>query len=111
MSDKIITVTIELLGKYYSIRCPVEEEAALQQAAQYLNQKMLEVQDSGKTINLERIAIISALNVTYQFLQHDQQKTSMISKINQRISHLQDKIDTAIKKPFQTELIYATELD
>ena len=109
MTNKITNATIEILGKIYSIRCPESELPSLQEAAAFLNRKMSEVQESGKAINLERIAIISALNITHQFLQLDQQKNSFMNKINQRINHLQDKLDTTINKSLQTELIYTAE--
>jgi len=109
MTDKIINTTIEILGKFYSIRCPESELNSLQLAAQHLNKKMTEVQDSGKAINLERIAIIAALNIANEFLQLDQQKSSLMGKINQRISSLQDKLDSAINKTLQTELVYTAD--
>lgn len=107
--SKIINTTIEILGKIYPIRCAESELASLQQAAQYLNQKMSEVKESGKAINLERIAIITALNIVHQFLQQDQQKSSHLNKINQRITHLQNKLEDTINRALQTELIYTTE--
>lgn len=82
---------------------------SLQEAAAFLNGKMKEVQDAGKVINLERIAIITALNIAYLYLQQDEQKTSLMGKINQKIAQLQDRIDHAISKPLQTELIYTAE--
>jgi cell division protein ZapA len=109
MTNKTVNTIVEILGKPYPIRCPESELQSLQEAADYLNRKMAEIQESGKVINLERIAIITALNIAHQFLQMDQQKDTLMSKINQRISTLQDKLDTAIKKPMQTELIYVTE--
>ncbi|VVC76878.1 Cell division protein ZapA [Aquicella siphonis] len=109
MTHKSISTTIEILGKPYPIKCPENELASLHEAAAFLNKKMTETQESGNVINLERIAIITALNITYQFLQLDQQKSSFMHKVNQRISHLQDKLDTAINKALQTELIYTTE--
>src|SRR5262245_38836366 len=109
MSNKTIQTTIEILGKLYPIRCSESELESLKQAASYLNQKMTEVQASGKAINLERIAIITALNISHQFLEMDQQKTMHMNKINQRIAHLQNKLDAAINQTLQTELIYTTE--
>lgn len=105
MSANIIHTTIEILGKFYPVRCPESELKSLQQAADYLNQKMQETKDSGKSVVLERIAIITALNIAHQFLQLDQQKNNLLSKVNQRINHLQDKLDIAINKNQQTELI------
>lgn len=109
MSEKIVNTTIEILGKFYPVRCPESEVKSLQIAAEFLNKKMFEVQESGKTINLERIAIITALNITYQFLELDQQKKSLMDKINHRITQLQDKLDLAVDKTLQAELIYSTE--
>jgi cell division protein ZapA len=109
MTDKIVSTTIEILGKLYPIRCQESELGSLQQAAELLNQKMNEVKESGKVINLERIAIITALNIAHQFLQLDQQKHHHANKINQRITQLQDKLDASINKTLQTELIYTTE--
>jgi cell division protein ZapA len=110
MDDKTISTTVTLLGKPYPIRCPEAELHSLQKAADYLNQKMTEVQESGKAINVERIAIITALNITYQLLQGDQQKTSLMDKINQHLLRLQDKLDGAINQSVATtELIYSAE--
>lgn len=109
MTDNTVSSTIEILGKPYPIRCPESELEALQKAAKHLNDKMLEVQNSGKAINLERIAIITALNFAYELLQHDQQKESFVDKVHQHISRLQDKLDTAINRAFQTELVYTPE--
>lgn len=105
MTDKIITATIEILGRPYFIRCLETEAKSLTEAAKLVNQKMTEVKDSGKAINLERIAIITALNIANQFLQYDQQKT----KVNHRITQLQDKLESAMNKTLQTELLYTTE--
>lgn len=104
-----INTTVEILGKPYPIRCPENELESLQAAAEYLHKKMKEVQESGKAINLERIAIIAALNITYEFLQVDNQKSSFIGKVNQRIANLHEKIDAAINRALQTELIYTTD--
>lgn len=109
MTDKIVNTTIEILGKFYPVRCPESEMQALQEAAAYLNQKMIEVQDSGKVINLERIAIITALNITYQFLQQGQQKNSFIEKINQHITILYDKLESTMGKKPQAEFCYFEE--
>lgn len=109
MTNKTVSTTIEILGKLYPIRCLESELQLLQQSAEFLNQKMSEVKDSGKAINLERIAIITALNISHLLLQMDQQKESIMSKINQRITHLQDRLDGAINKTIQSELIYTTE--
>jgi cell division protein ZapA len=109
MTDKIVTTTIEILGKLYPVRCADVEVESLQMAAKLLNQKMAEVQASGKAINLERIAIITALNLANQLLQADTQKSSVMQKINHRILQLQSKVETALNDAMQSELIYSAE--
>jgi cell division protein ZapA len=109
MTEKIVTTTIEILGKLYPVRCSESEVNSLQMAAKMLHEKMSEVQDSGKAINLERIAIITALNMANQLLQADNQKSNVMQKINQRLASLQNKMDVAMSEALQTELIYSTE--
>jgi cell division protein ZapA len=104
MSTKIISTNVEIMGKPYPVRCPEGELPALQQAARFLDQKMCDVRDSGKAINLERIAIITALNMAYELLQSGQQKNTFVDKINQYILNLQEKLDHAIL-PAQADML------
>ncbi len=107
--DKTVNTTIEILGKKYPIRCLENEVSSLQQAAIFLNQQMKEVQDSGKAINVERIAIITALNIAFRFLQADAQKNTFSSQINQRIAQIQGKLESVLGGHSQAEFIYSTE--
>lgn len=109
MTEKTITTTIEILGKQYPVRCAESEENSLQMAAKLLNQKMSEVLASGKAINLERIAIITALNLANQLLQADNQKSGVVQRINQRLTNLSHRLETALHDTLQTELIYSVE--
>lgn len=105
----LVDNVVEILGRPYSIRCAEAEVDLLQQAAEYLNKKMREVQESGKTANTEKIAIIAALNIVHDYLQVDQQKHHFMSKINQKIAYLQNKLDAAINHALQNELVYASD--
>lgn len=98
MTVKTINTTIEIFGKFYPIRCKEADIKALHQAAEFLNQKMAEIKDSGKLVSPERIAIITALNIAYQ-----------VNQINQRITQLQTKLETAINKHMQKEFLYSSE--
>jgi len=109
MTEKPVNTTVDILGKVYSIRCPESELDQLQEAATFLNDKMSAVQESGKAINLERIAIMAALNIAYELLQKSQEKDGVMKKINQRILHLQEKIDHALNYSEQNELVYSAK--
>lgn len=109
MKEKTVSTTIEILGRPYPVRCPESELASLQKTATFVNQKMLAIQESGKAINIERIAIMALLNVANDYLQLEQQKGSIMDKINHRIAQLQEKLDGAINLTRQSELIYISE--
>lgn len=104
MKDKFISTVVEILGKPYPVRCPEEEVIPLQQAVDFLNQKIAEVQQTTKA-SLERLVITAALNISYQY----HQKVSSVEKINNQISVLHDKLDSALNQTLQAELIYSDE--
>jgi cell division protein ZapA len=109
MSTPLSNTTVHILGKPYAVRCPEHEVAGLQAAALYIDQQMQQVQASGKAINLERIAIITAVNVAYQFLQSNEEKSAALQNINERLSHLQDKIDASMSSSHRLEPLYSLE--
>jgi cell division protein ZapA len=63
------TVTVKILDKEYQVACPEEQEAELVISAKYLDKQMRGIRDSGKVIGLERIAVMAALNISYELLQ------------------------------------------
>lgn len=109
MTEKTTTTTIEILGKQYPVRCLESEVESLQKAARLLDQNMQQVQESGKAINLERIAIISALNIAHQLIEIDSQKGNVLHAVNQRIAKLQQKVESALEQTLQTEFLYSSE--
>jgi len=77
------------------IACPEEERTALRQSAEYLDDKMREIRDSGKTHGLERIAVMAALNIAHEFLQKDSSNSNsqnialrMATKIDEVLQEL-----------------------
>jgi len=47
---------------------PSDERSDLLDSAEYLDAKMREVRDSGKVVGLDRIAVISALNIANELI-------------------------------------------
>jgi len=102
MSDTTDT-SIEIMGKTYQIKCPEAEINSLQCAAQYLEEKMRLIRASG-ILSLDRVAIITALNVAHQLLVLEQQKNQHAQLINQRLTELQNKVESALAQHAQMEL-------
>ncbi len=62
------SLDVTIMGRSFKVACPPEDRAGLLEAVDYLDRKMQEIKDSGKVANLERIAIMAALNITHEFL-------------------------------------------
>lgn len=61
-------LNINIMGREFRIACPDEERQQLLDAVDYLNAKMREVQQTGKVLGNERIAIMAALNMAHELL-------------------------------------------
>ena len=92
-------VAIKIMDKEYLIGCPEGSEAELFVSADYLDQKMREIRDTGKVLGLERVAVMTALNLSHELLQN---KAQQQEKIEERIQKLSQKIDSTLKKPKDT---------
>ncbi|EKD54541.1 MAG: hypothetical protein ACD_60C00072G0010 [uncultured bacterium] len=100
MSHTMIDTAVEILGKTYLVKCSVAEVDALQRAAEYLERKIRTLQESNTVINVDKILIITALNVTHQLLE----KENHVQDVNQRLQALQNKIERALMPGIQLEL-------
>ena len=90
MSEADNNIPIQILDKSYTFKCSPEEQASLQRSAQFLDQKMREIRDSGKILGNEKAAIMAALNITYEFLNLQNQKENYVDSINDRLIFLRN---------------------
>lgn len=101
-------MTVHILGKEYMVACSDEERSALQASADYLDKKMREIRDSGKIIGTDRIAVMAALNITYELLENKDNPQSDIpqasTKASERIRNLQNRIEEALYRSRQLEI-------
>ena len=89
------TVNIRILDKEYQVSCPPDERNALLQAARSLDERVRTIRNSGGVIGLERIAIMAALNLTYELSKVENQTAS--DSISQEvIEKLDNKVSTAL---------------
>lgn len=89
-------VSISILDKEYLISCTEEERDQLLHAVEFLNEKMQELKGSGKVIGAERIAVMTALNITHELIAYKRQKEDYTESIDSTIRRLQSKIDNAL---------------
>ena len=78
-------VEIKILGKEFLINCPRESQPELMTTAQLLDQRMKEIKARGKVFGLDRIAVMTALNLTHELLK-TQQELSQLKRRQQQLS-------------------------
>ena len=94
---------IHILDKEYLVACPENEREALFASAELLTSKMKEIRNSGKIVGADRIAVMAALNLAHELLDHKNSKDDYQHSISTRIRALQDKIDIALNQGNQLE--------
>lgn len=90
------TVNIRILDKEYQVSCPPDERNALLQAAKSLDERVRTIRNSGGVIGLERIAIMAALNLTYELSKVEGQTVSD-GLSQQAIEKLDNKVSAALQ--------------
>jgi cell division protein ZapA len=98
------TVIVHILDKDYQVACPPDQERALLDAARHLDKQMRAVRDSGKVIGLERIAVMVALNTTYELLGKSEQVEAVDQSSLDQMRRLSDRIDDALQRFSQLEI-------
>ncbi|HHH39936.1 MAG TPA: cell division protein ZapA [Sedimenticola sp.] len=97
MTDSI-PVNIHILDKEYRIACRKDEQEALLASARYLDQKMREIRAGGKVIGTDRIAVMVALNLAHELLEHRSHTDGSVEMISQRLKSMQEKIDAVLEQ-------------
>ena len=95
MSDST-TVYVNILDKDYQVACPPEEKSALNRAALELDKRMRAVRASSSVIGLDRIAVMTALNLCHELQQIQQQNGGIPSETNAALERIAKKLDTAL---------------
>ncbi|MBS0612698.1 MAG: cell division protein ZapA [Proteobacteria bacterium] len=104
MSDGIARVSVRILEKEYHISCPLEERSDLLDSAEYLNNKMREIRDTGKVVGLDRIAVIAALNMANELLRVRNRDNSLETDVGNRLRILRERVESALERGQQLEL-------
>jgi cell division protein ZapA len=87
------------------VACPEDQEADLIVSAKYLDKQMRDIRDTGKVIGLERIAVMAALNISYELLQASEQPgTNNPPPEAESVGRLNRKLDDALYQLRQLEI-------
>jgi cell division protein ZapA len=94
--SKTEPLTIKIMDKEYRIGCPEEEKDNLRASADLLNEKLNEIKQQGSVIGSERIAIMTALNMSHEIL-HSQSITSERDELDERIDAISERITKSMR--------------
>ena len=97
------TATVKILDKEYQVACPEEQEAQLITSAKYLDKQMRKIRDTGKVVGLERIAVMAALNISFELLHASREAGAEQSEADQ-YKNLNRKLDDALYDLRQLQL-------
>ncbi|MCD6025907.1 MAG: cell division protein ZapA [Solimicrobium sp.] len=61
-------IDVTIMGQLYKLACKKDEQAALIQAAAYLDEKMCHFRDTTKIKGTDKIAVMAALTISVQLL-------------------------------------------
>lgn len=92
----IPTISVSLLDKEYQVACPPHEQESLLRAGRQLDKRLREIRDGGAIVGLERIAIMAALNLSYELQQANEQSDSA-SVDAKHLQALNERIERALQ--------------
>jgi cell division protein ZapA len=102
--NESLPINISILDKDYKVACPTDEQPALLASAKYLDGKMREVRDSGNIMGSEKVAVITALNITNDLLNYSQVERELGEALPPRLKKLETKISKALESAHQLEI-------
>ncbi len=99
MASSKETIRISVFGKEFAVACPADERDALVKAAQYVDSRMQEGRHGGRVANMERHAVMAALNIAYELLRLREQSVS--DEWVKRVNVLTDKVERVLRDELQ----------
>lgn len=96
MASPSDTLSVSILDRDYQFTCPPDERDALKAAALFLDERMREVKSAGNLMSLERIAVMTALNLSDELLKLRTNDQRRKEQVDQRIQMLANELDNAL---------------
>ncbi|MES2536359.1 MAG: cell division protein ZapA [Pseudomonadota bacterium] len=96
----MIQLNVTIMGQSYTLACKEEEAAALQEAINYLDEKMCVIRDSGKIKGNDRIAVMAALGIAAELLATKSPEGPLsdmsMAEVRQKITGMHAVLDSAL---------------
>jgi len=89
-------ISVSILDREYQFACQPDERKALKDAAIFLDERMRSIKGAGRLMSLERIAVMTALNLSDELLKSQQNEKHRQQTVDSRIRMLADELDDAL---------------
>ena len=103
MNDEALPVSVRILDKEYRVACGPDEEAGLMESARLLDQRMRAIRQTGRVIGPDRIAVMAALNISYELLQLQRAQGNEGQDLERRLRDLQNRLGEALAAQHQLD--------
>ena len=78
--ERTATLDVTLLGREYKVACKESERAELLDAVAFVDRRMREIRDAGKSVaGVERVAVMAALNIAHDLLR--ERRTASVAPV------------------------------
>jgi cell division protein ZapA len=103
MTEQYAQVSIRILDKEYTIKCPAAERTDLLDSAEVLNVKMREARDAAGVVGLDRIAVIAALNMASDLLNAQARDRLIEGDVSARLKTISDRVESVLGESQQLD--------
>ena len=90
-------ISVDILDREYQFACEAGEREALKAAAVFLDERMREIKNAGRLMALERIAVMTALNLSDELLKMQNNEKQRQETVDNRIRMLVNELDDALE--------------
>ena len=89
-------ISVDILDRQYQFACEAGEREALKAAAVLLDERMRAIKNAGRLMALERIAVMTALNLSDELLKLKKIEKHRQDNVDSRIRLLVNELDDAL---------------
>ena len=86
-------ISVKILDREYTFSCEPGERRSLQDAADYLDEQMRQVRETGGLPGLEKVAVMAALNIASDYLRVRQSEERFSVDVASRVKDLKEKLE------------------
>ena len=104
MTEPYAQVSVRILDKEYQVACPASERTGLLDSAEILDAKMREIQNAGRVVGLDRIAVMAALNMANDLLRAEARDRELDGDVSNRLKDISDRVDSILGSAKQLDL-------